>query len=133
MQPLIPDPGLFPSLVFDPDIESAGQIAGHLAKQGFSTQVALSAHDALLVVKQTYFRVLVVVADLNSNDCLRFLDAMHRATPRSWLIVANAHVDQTLQNLVYRHGGDALIEAPIDVQVLSERIALMQARSRPLY
>jgi DNA-binding response OmpR family regulator len=133
MPPLIPDAGLFPTLIFDPDIVGAQQLSAKLEELRFSTHVALSARDALQSVKHTHFPVVVVVADLAVEDCARFLAAVHRATPRSWLVVANACVDEVLRKLVYRLGGDALIETPVDVLRLAERIALMQVRSRPLY
>lgn len=133
MQPLIPDPGFFPTLVFDPDPERARAIAEQLAGRGISVRVAQSAEDALRAVTQTYFRVLFVVADLANESCLRFLDTMRRTTPRSWLIVANARVDAALRSATYRHGGDALIKAPVDVHDLAERISALQARSRPVW
>lgn len=133
MQPLIPRVGLFPTLVFDPDIEGAARIASALEARQFSTAVAWDAHDALRFVKRTHFRVVVVVADLGNEDCRRFLRSIHRATPRSWLIVASAYVDRTLQTLVYEHGGDALVGMPVDIPELAERISILQIRSRPLY
>jgi len=64
---------------------------------------------------------------------VRFLDAIHRATPRSWVVVASAIVNETMKKLVYRHGADALVESPVDVPQLAERISSLQARSRPLF
>jgi DNA-binding response OmpR family regulator len=133
MQPLIPDAGFFPTLVFDSDPGSARTIAEQLAGRGVSVRVAQSPEDALRSIRQTYFRVLFVVADLASEECLRFLDAMRRTTPRSWLIVSNARVDTALRGVAYRHGGDALVEAPVDVHDLAERISGFQARSRPVW
>jgi DNA-binding response OmpR family regulator len=133
MQPLIPDAGFFPTLVFDPDPESARTIAEQLAGRGVSVRVAQSPKDALRSIRQTYFRVLFVVADLANEECLRFLDAMRRMAPTSWLIVSNARVDETLRGVTYRHGADALVEAPVDVHDLVERISGFQARSRPIW
>ncbi len=133
MQPLIPDAGFFPTLVFDPDPERARTIAEQLAGRGISVRVAQSAEDALQSTKQTYFRVVFVGADLASEDCLRFLDAMRLAAPTSWLIVSNARVDSALRRAVYRHGGDALLETPVNVCDLVERISGFQARSRPIW
>ena len=132
MQPLIPDAGFFPTLVFDPDPESARTIAQQLAGQGISVRVAESTENALNAARQTYFRVLFVAADLNNEACLCFLDQMRRVTPRSWLIVSNAHADRALESIVYRHGGDALVKSPVDIHDLVERISCFQARSRPL-
>ena len=133
MQPLIPDRGFFPTLVFDPDPDNAQTIAQQLAGQGISVRVAQSAEDALRAARQTYFRVPFVAADLNSEECLRFLDAMRRITPRSWLIVSNAGVDRTLRSVGYRHGGDALMKKPVDVCDLVKRIVGFQAKSRPIF
>jgi DNA-binding response OmpR family regulator len=132
MQPLIPDAGFFPTLVFDPDPDNARTIAAQLAGQRVSVRVVHSAEEALQSASRMYFRVLFVVADLNNKACLRFLNELHRTTPRSWLIVSNAHADKTLESIVYRHGGDALVKSPVDIHDLVERISCFQARSRPL-
>lgn len=132
MQPLIPDAGFFPTLVFDPDPESARTIAQQLAGQGISVRVAESTEDALKAARQTYFRVLFVAADLNNEACLCFLDQMRRVTPRSWLIVSNAGVDRIFRSVVYRHGGDALMKKPVDVCDLVKRISGFQAKARPI-
>jgi DNA-binding response OmpR family regulator len=131
MQPLIPEKGLFPTLVCDPDLAKAKQLAARLEALGFPTRVALRAEDALRLVKETHFRVILVVADLAAPDCLRFLSSVRRATPRTWLFVTNPKIDETFRQLVYRSGGDALIEFPIDVLGLVARLAVMQARARP--
>ena len=81
MQPLIPDAGFFPTLVFDPNPESARTIAQQLAGQGVSVRLAESTEDALKAARRTYFRVLFVAADLNNEACLCFLDQMRRVTP----------------------------------------------------
>jgi DNA-binding response OmpR family regulator len=133
MQPLIPDAGFFPTLVFDPDPASARAIAEQLAGRGISVRVAQSAEDALRSARKTYFRVVFVVADLANEDCLRFLDAMRLGAPTSWLIVSNAHLDSALRRAVYRHGGDALLETPVDICDLVERISGFQSRSRPVW
>ena len=133
MQSLIPDAGLFPTLVFDPDPENARAIAEQLSGQGISVRVAQSAADVLQSVRRSYFRVLFVAADLGNEECLRFLDAVRRTTPRSWLIVSNARVDRPSRMIVYRHGGDVLVEAPVDIHDLVERIAGLRVRSRPFY
>jgi CheY-like chemotaxis protein len=133
MQLLIPHTGFLPTLVFDPDSENARVLAGQLAARGISVRVASSSTGALRAVKDEYFRVVVVVAELANKDCLLFLDSIHRAAPRSWLIVANTKVNRELTALVYRHGGDALVKAQVDPDDLAIRIASFQATSRPAY
>jgi len=133
MQSLIPDAGLFPTLVFDPNPENARAIAEQLSRQRISVRVAQSAADVLQSVRRSHFRVLFVAADLGNEECLRFLDAVRRTTPRSWLIVSNARVDRPSRMIVYRHGGDVLVEAPVDIHDLVERIAGLRVRSRPFY
>jgi DNA-binding response OmpR family regulator len=133
MQPLIPDAGFFPTLVFDPDPETARTIAQQLARQGISVRVAESTGDALKAARLIYFRVLFVAADLSNEACLCFLDEMRRVAPRSWLIVSNAGVDRTFRNVVYRHGGDALMKQPINVRDLVKRISGFQATARPIF
>jgi DNA-binding response OmpR family regulator len=119
--------------VFDPDPENARTIAQRLVGQGISVRVGQSTEDALQAARQTYFRVLFVAADLNSEACLRFLDELRSVTPRSWLIVSNAGVDRALRSVVYRHGGDALMKKPVDVCDLVKRISEFQAKSRPIF
>ena len=51
----------------------------------------------------------------------------------SWLIVSNARVNSALRRAVYRHGGDALLQTPVNVRDLVERISGFQARSRPVW
>jgi DNA-binding response OmpR family regulator len=133
MQPLIPDAGFFPTLVFDHDPENARTIAQRLAGRGISVRVAQSTEDALQACRQTYFRVLFVAADLNDEACLCFLDELRRVTPRSWLIVSNAGVDRPFRSVVYRHGGDALLKKPVDICDLAKRISWFQAKSRPIF
>lgn len=133
MQPLIPDAGLLPALVFDPDPENARTIAQRLKGQGISVHVAQSAEDVLQSVRRLYFRVVFVAADLGNEECLRFLDAVRGAAPRSWLIVSNARVDRPSKMAVYRHGGDALVEAPVDTHDLAVRISWFHVRSRPFF
>ena len=133
MEPLIPRASFFPTLVFDPNIDNARMIAGSLERRGISVHIAGSAPEALRLAKDVYHRAVIVVADLTDEDCLQLLDSMHRAAPRSWLIVANGRVDRELRKLVYRHGADALVETPVDIGALVQRIASFQARSRPIY
>jgi DNA-binding response OmpR family regulator len=132
MEPAGSNANLFPVLVFDPNFECGGHIAAELEKQGWTTCVAANAEDALRFVHRTYYRVVVVVGDLASDDCLGFLDALRRAAPRSWLIVENARVDEILEQCVHRHGGDALIDVSVAVEELARRISLLQVKSRPM-
>jgi DNA-binding response OmpR family regulator len=133
MEPLIPRPSFFPTLLFDPNVENACAIAARLTMHRISVRVAHSAADALESINDRYFRVIFVVADLHDRQCLRFLDSVHCAAPRSWLIVADECIDRDAEALVYRHGGDALVGTPVDVHELVDRIASFQAASRPLY
>jgi DNA-binding response OmpR family regulator len=133
MEPLIPRPSFLPTLVFDPNVENACAIAARLTTHRISVRVAHSAADALESISDRYFRVIFVVASLKDQQCLRFLDSVHRAAPRSWLVIANECVDRDTAMLVYQHGGDALVRTPVDVHDLANRIASLQAASRPLY
>jgi hypothetical protein len=52
---------------------------------------------------------MVVLGELANPDCLRFLESLREASPRSWLIVAGDTVDESTLDLAHRHGVDALI------------------------
>lgn len=129
MQPLSNLDSL-PVLIFDPDVERAEWLATVLEEQGFAFGVALNAEDALASVREIYFRSVIVAADLCNRDCLAFLDALRRAAPRSWLIAAIPLIDQALEDLAHRHGVDALMQMPLDVDDLSRRLAQLHVRAR---
>ena len=133
MEPLIPPPSTYPTLLFDPDLENSHSLANSLKRYGIDVRPALNSSDALQSTRGTYHRVVIVVADLANESCLLFLDSVRRATPRSWLVVANGKVDDELRTIAYRHGADALIGTPVDVHLLVERISAFQARARPWY
>src|ERR1700752_2270819 len=133
MEPRISSAGFFPTLLFDPNIENACAIAAQLAMHRIPVRVAHSAADALEAIIESYFRLIFVVADLRDEQCLHFLDCVHRAAPRSWLVVGHECVNQEATTLVYQHGGDALVRTPVDVHDLADRIGSFQTVSRPLY
>jgi DNA-binding response OmpR family regulator len=133
MQPLVHHASFFPTLLVDPDRDSSRTIKRLLEQQGVAVRVAPNAVKALEFAEHAHFRVIVVMANLADKDCLRFLESMHRATPRSWIIVANGTVDRALTILAYGHGADAVVEVPLDPRDVAERIRCFQSTSRPSY
>ncbi len=133
METLIPPPSTYPSLLFDPDFGNARSIARSLERLGIDVVTARTSLDALRLAGEKYHRVVIVIADLANKSCLEFLDSVHRAAPRSWLVVANGKVNDELRRIAFRHGADSLVEMPVDIQALAERISAFQARARPLY
>jgi hypothetical protein len=73
------------------------------------------------------------VADLADPHCLRFLDEISRAAPRTWLIVAHPIIEEEMRNLIRHHGGDALVATPIDVRDVARRVHAFQVPSRPYF
>lgn len=133
MQTHFSDVDILPTAIFDPDLERGEWLATQLEEERFAVEIANSADNLLAGVRKTYFRTLVVVADLGDSDCLRFLDTLRRATPRSWLILANTIVGEPKLELVHQHGIDALLGAPIDPDELARRIAAFRLHSRPSF
>jgi DNA-binding response OmpR family regulator len=79
------------------------------------------------------FFALIVIADLADQDCLVTLDALRRRSPRSWVIVATPNCDDHACNVIHRHGGDACISLPVDLDDLVARLDSFQSRARPSF
>jgi DNA-binding response OmpR family regulator len=76
---------------------------------------------------------VIVVADIEDNSCIQFIDDLRKATSRSWLIIANKQIDADTLALVHFHGADALIAVPISLSDLVERLKAFQLCSRSLF
>lgn len=120
-------------LVLDPESEGGSTLASGLKAAGFSTCVARSAISATEAIKKGYFTALVVVADLGDAACLDRLDELRRDAPRSWMIVVSPRCDRRTCDLIYRHGGDACVAAPVSIIELTERLTCLQWCSRPAF
>jgi DNA-binding response OmpR family regulator len=114
-------------LALDPESDSG------LAAVGFSVCVANSAVDATAAIRKGYFTAPVVVADLGNAACLDRLDELRREAPRCWMIVVSPQCDARTCNLIYRHGGDVCVAAPVSIVELTKRLGALQWRSRPVY
>jgi len=99
---------------------------------GIGAAVMDSADEMLVTVRTSYFCTMVVLGELANPDCVRFLDSLRAASPRSWLIVANDTVDDSTLDLAHRHGIDALVSMPIDTTELIRRIGALRMRARPI-
>ena len=122
-----------PILLLDPEMNSAAELATRLELNGFPTRIERTGAGALAAIEDTYFATLIVVADLDDNACLDWLTDLRRAALRSWLIVVSPRCDAKTCNLIYRHGGDACVTAPVSIDDLTSRLTAFQSRARPLY
>jgi DNA-binding response OmpR family regulator len=120
-----------PSLLFDPDSQSAQLRAVDLRKEGLPIEVALSAEAMLAAVRKKYFRTLIVAADIEDPDCLAFLVELRKAAPESWMIALTRPIDRRETLRASRHGVDAVAIVPVSPADLRTRIAGFQLRARP--
>lgn len=123
----------FPVLLLEPDPANAIELASRLQAAGFETRVEGRPDSALQAQRQSFFSALIVIADLSDKDCLVTLDALRRRSPRSWMIVATSSCDAHACNVIHRHGGDACVSLPIDLDDLIARLNAFQLRARPSF
>ncbi len=121
-----------PILLLDPAVDRAAELATHLELNGFPTRIEHTGAGAQAAMKDAFFATLIVVADLDDKACLDWLDHLRRSAARSWIIVVSPRCDAKTCNLIYRHGGDACVTAPVSVDELTMRLTAFQSRARPL-
>lgn len=120
-------------LLFCPNRVDAEQLARTLRYHAHQVMVAADAADALRAVTHQSFRLLIVGADLNDRECVRYLGLLRRKAPRSWLLVTTKPVSLRLELRARRRGVDALIDAADGGEELTRRVAQLLVRSRPAY
>ena len=123
----------FPALLLEPNQANAVQLASRLQAAGFEIRIEGLADSALQAQRQSFFFALIVIADLADKDCLVMLDSLRRRSPRSWMIVVTSNCDAHTCNVIHRHGGDACIPLPIDLNDLIARLDAFQLRARPSF
>lgn len=123
----------FPVLLLEPNAANAAQLASRLQAAGFEIRIEERADSARQAQRQSFFSVLIMIADLMDQDCLATLDTLRRGSPRSWMIVATSNCDAHACNVIHRHGGDACIALPIDLDDLIARLDAFQVRARPSF
>ena len=121
-----------PVLLLDPQMDSAVELAAHLELSGFHTCIESNAAGALASMERTHFATLILVADIDDPTRLGWLDALRRRAARSWIIVVSPHCDTKACNLIYRHGGDACLTAPLSLHELTRRLTAFQMHARPV-
>jgi|SRR5271168_1606831 len=121
-----------PVLLLDPQMGRAHGIVAHLALSGFPVRIESTGSGALQAVKEAHFSTLLVIADLDDNACLDWLDTLRHAAARSWMIVLSPRCDTETRNLVYRHGGDACMSAPPAIEGLIRTLRVFERHTRPL-
>jgi len=122
-----------PILLLDPQSQSAAELAAHLESRGFPTWIESNATGALAAIARVQFGTLILVADLDDPVRLGWLDALRGRAARSWIIVISRQCDAKTCNLIYRHGGDACMTAPVSFYELTRRLTAFQLRARPLF
>jgi DNA-binding response OmpR family regulator len=122
-----------PVLLLDPQTDSAVELAAHLELSGFPTCIESNSTGALAAMEHTHFATLILVVDIGDPASLGWLDVLRRRAARSWIIVVSPHCDPKTCNLIYRHGGDACIVAPLSFHELIERLTAFQSRARPVF
>jgi len=123
----------FPTLLFDPDVERATRLSVRLVAGGVPVEIAASAEAMLATARETYFRTLLVAADLDDVNCLSFLDELRLVAPGGWLIAIATRADDDALAVAHRHGVDSLLAAPPLLPDLLARIAGLQLRARPRF
>jgi DNA-binding response OmpR family regulator len=122
-----------PILLLDPGMDSSAELAARLESNGFPTRIERTGAGAQAAIKGSHFATLIVIANLDDKGCLDWLDDLRRVAARSWIIVISPQCDAKTCNLIYRHGGDACVPAPVSVDDLTTRLTAFQSRVRPLY
>ena len=121
-----------PVLLLDPQIDNAVELAMHLELHGWPTLIAGRTSAAQAVIARGRFTTLIMMADLDVASCLELLDELRRTTARCWMLVVSPRCDTKTCNLIYRHGGDACITAPVSIDDLPRRLTAFQSRARPV-
>ena len=98
----------FPALLLEPNEANAAELASRLQAAGFEIRIEGVAGSALQ-------------ADLADQDCFVTLNALRQRSPRSWMIVATPNCDDHACNVIRRHGGDACLSLPVDLDDLIAR------------
>ena len=122
-----------PVLLLDPEMDRAAKLAAQLELIGFPIRTENTGAGALAALKDSFFATLLVMADIDDKDCLAWLDDLRRAAGRVWMIVISTRCDTNTCNLIYRHGGDVCLAAPVSIDVLTKRLTAFQSHTRPLY
>jgi DNA-binding response OmpR family regulator len=122
-----------PVLLLDPQIDDAVELAMHLELHGWPTLIAGRTSAAQAVIGRGRFTTLIVMADRDVASCLDRLDELRRTNARCWMLVVSPRCDTKTCSLIYRHGGDACIPAPVSIDDLTERLSAFQIRARCVY
>ncbi len=121
-----------PVLLLDPQSQGAAELAASLEASGFPTCIESNVTGARAAMARAQFGTLILVADVDDPVRLSWLDALRGRAARSWDIVISPQCDAKTCNLIYRHGGDACMTAPVSLHELTRRLAAFQLRARPL-
>ena len=121
-----------PVILLDPHIDGAVGLAMQLELNGFPALIAARASSAQAVIDRGHFTTLIVMADFEFAACLGWLDQLRRTAQRCWMIVVGPQCDTKTCNLIYRHGGDACMTAPVAIDDLTARLTTFQMHARPI-
>jgi hypothetical protein len=79
------------------------------------------------------FRALLLEPNEANAVELASRHILRRRSPRSWMIVATCNCDADACDVIHRHGGDACLSLPIDLDDLIARLNAFQLRARPSF
>jgi DNA-binding response OmpR family regulator len=121
-------------LVVDADPAAAASLVARLETAGFEAQAAIDASAACDAAHAKYFQTAVVVfASLFDEQWRHWLPKLRRAAPHTWiLVVVDGSTDQ-MTSQAHGLGADGVLQAPVDVRVLSDRLLALSVRSRPTF
>ncbi len=112
-------------------MKTSHALAAYLEANGFPTRIERTGAGAQSAIKEAYFATLIVIADLDDQACLDCLEDLRRIASRSWMIVVSPRCDTKTCNLIYRHGGDACVTAPVNPVISRNSSAREHSGSNP--
>jgi DNA-binding response OmpR family regulator len=128
---MISPQSILPTLVVDADGAAASQLAQRLRHRAFEADFATSCRAAHVAMRTRHYDTLIVVADLALHSDLHCIASLRRRSPRTWIVVISLRCDADARTLVFQHGADALLSAPVVMDELILRLAAFGHRSRP--
>jgi DNA-binding response OmpR family regulator len=122
-----------PVLLLDSDTGAAVQLAAQLRHAGFAIEIVSTAAEALDVLEYRVCSVVVVVADLVSDEeCRQCLTDLRHAAPKVWMLVVTDDPPQRAVEIVRQCGADELMVTPFSVAALVQYLASHIRLPRPL-
>ena len=120
------------TLLVDTNIEHGRQLSEQLSVAEFRTDLAVSWRAARAALSMNYYHSCVITVDLDKPVDLEQLDALRRTAPRVWMIILSDREPERPQDLVHRHGVDAMLSAPFSMHDLTSQLGALSLRARSI-